>query len=123
MIVATETGRWPFALLDVPVWQLLYVYHHLGERDARRSVERRAARVDAGILTALAMHEPARLDDELRSVRDAMDTIEYEASALDPDRLRADGLALAARIAAGRAMDAAALRDVATGVASGGLVS
>lgn len=99
-------------LLDVPVWQLLYVFHHLSERDERRQVMARAARVDAGVLTALAFNEPARLDDELRSVRAAIDAVEYETPASDPVRLEAKAHALLARIESGRVLAPDALQSL-----------
>ena len=106
--MAVETGRWPLDLLDVPVWQLLYVFHHLTERDARRAVEARAARVDAAVLGAIGFNEPAKLDDERRAVADALDALEYEpmggTGSLD-DR----AAALMARIEAGRVLDPTAL--------------
>ena len=110
--MAVETGRWPLDLLDVPVWQLLYVFHHLNERDERRQVMERAARVDAGFYTAIAVNDPSRLDDERRAVGDAIDALEFEAPATDPAVLDAKARALIARIESGRVLSPDALQPI-----------
>ena len=95
-------------LLDVPVWQLLYVFHHLSEREERRQVVERMARVDAGFMTAMAFNEPARLDDERRAVTDALDALEYEPMG-GTGSLESRAEALLARIESGRVLDPAAM--------------
>ena len=99
-------------LLDVPVWQLLWTFHHLSEREERRQVMERAARVDSAILGAIGFNEPARLDDELRSVRDAIDRVEFETPASDPAVLEQKAQALIARIESGRVLSQDALQPI-----------
>lgn len=106
--MAVETGRWPLDLLDVPVWELLYVFHHLSERDARRAVEARAARLDAALLGSIGFNEPAKLEDERRAVVEALDALEYEQTTPTAS-LDERAAALLARIEAGRVLDPAAL--------------
>jgi hypothetical protein len=105
--VATETGRWPLDLLDVPVWQLLYVFHHLTVRDQRRQVMARAARVDMGVMTHMAFNDPTKLDDEIQSVRSAIDALDYEP--VSDVAAQSKAQALLARLQAGRVLDPAAL--------------
>lgn len=94
-----------FSLLDEPLWRVLYLYHHLSEREAERVLVRRSDRVDAGLLAAMAFHEPTLLTDEQRAVRHAL-----EALADDPDPVAEDkGQALLARVLRGRALDPDAL--------------
>jgi hypothetical protein len=92
-----------FALLDEPLWRVLYLFHHLQEHDARESLRARMARVDAGVMTAFAFNQPASLETEMRRVQDAIAEADYGPSdAVDEmAALRAKGEALAARIEQG----------------------
>lgn len=110
-VVAGERPYDVFTLLDEPLWRVLYLFHHLSAKTARAALDARLARVDAGLMTALARHQPAALDDEMRRVRDAIDDFE-RGPAERPDDLaawRARGDALAARIEQGRVLSPEAL--------------
>lgn len=99
-----------FSLLDEPLWRVLYVFHHLMERDAMHALRDRVARIDMGNVTAMAFHEPKLLADELRDVQGAIRAFEDGTPAQsDPAAQRAAGLALVARIQSGRVLDPAAL--------------
>jgi hypothetical protein len=105
----TVAGQRPydvFTLLDEPLWRVLYVFHHLQERDARQALDARLARVDEGFMAALAFNKPIALEDELRRVKE-------EIAALDapdaPDDTIARGLALAERMEQGRVLSDEAL--------------
>lgn len=106
MTVASERACDPLALLDEPFWRLLWHFYHLRERDERRMLLARLARVDAGYMTAFAFNQPDALTGEMEKVRSALEDLERGPAAIRPtaDELRARGRALAARIAAGRVL-------------------
>lgn len=107
MTVAASRPYDVFSLLDEPLWRVLYVFHHLVEDEARKALYERLYRVDAAKMAAFALHKPSSLDDEMRDVRAAI--LELDAPPVsDEDRL-ARGLALAARIDAGRVLSDEAL--------------
>lgn len=101
----------PLALLDEPLWRVLWHFHQLEDREQRQALRDRRARVDAGVLVAMAFNHPDSLDDELRRVRNAIDAYEYgpDSAADGIAALRAAGDALASRIEAGRALAPEAL--------------
>lgn len=107
MRVARERRCDPLALLDEPLWRVLWHYHHLADADARRALTDRMARVDAGFMTAFAFNQPESLDVEMRNVRAALEELERGPVMLDD--LRARGEALAARMERGRVLDPTAL--------------
>lgn len=107
MTVASERACDPLALIDEPLWRVLWHFYHLQERDARRALTDRMARVDGGYMAAFAFNQPELLDVEMRNVRAAIEELERGPVALDD--LRARGEALLARIERGRVLDPTAL--------------
>lgn len=90
--VGVETHQNVFALMDEPLWCVFYLFHHLRDRDERRMLRERLARVDSGILTAQAFNKPELLDDELKSVQRAIK--DYDKS---PDDKAAELVAIRTR--------------------------
>ena len=109
--VASARSADPLALLDEPLWRLLYHFFHLTERETREALRARMARVDLGYMVAYAFNQPALLDDERRAVSDAI--VAYECGPVDEQTdlaaLRARGETLAAKIERGRVLSPAAL--------------
>lgn len=112
--VAAATGQDAFALLDRPWCQVLYQFYHLADREERQRLASRVARVEAGVFTAMAFNDPARLVDEQRAVRDAIEALERGPvdEAMDLDAWKARGLALAAKLEQGRVLSPAALTEI-----------
>ena len=100
-IVACATGTDVAQLLHRPYWLTLYTFYHVQERELAHALERRRERIDGGFMTAFATHKPELLQDELRTVRDAIEQHgRPQAPVSDLDTIRARGLAMAARIEA-----------------------
>ena len=96
--VASETGPDVQQLLDRPLWLTLYTYLHIQERRAAESLERRRERVDGGFMAAFAYHDPEKLQDELRSVHDAIEALDRPRDiAAEHATLRTRGLAIIER--------------------------
>lgn len=99
-----------FALLDEPLWRVLYVHHHLTAQRERDAVASRAARVDSGFMSALAFNEPAALEVEMQSVQAAiaeLDTPSAGPAGWDAARARAEEMAR--RMEQGRVLSPEAL--------------
>lgn len=107
MTVAGADPMRAFTLLDEPLWKVLYVFHHLMDREAERALVRRSERVDSGTMTAMAFNAPKLLADEQRTVRDAIDALDGDPE--DTAVTVQQGQALLARVLKGRALDPDAL--------------
>lgn len=108
--VAAQMRQDAFALMHEPLWQVLYVFHHLMEREERDNLRRRFERVDAGVMTSLAFNQPSALSDEMTAVQDAIRALDKPADVSGVnDSLRAKAEALAARIEVGEVLSDGAL--------------
>lgn len=107
MTVAGSRPYAAFALLDEPLWRVLYVFHHIAKESTRTALRDRLYRVDAGKMTAFAFNSPDNLNDEMQKVLDAIAEVDGPR-VTDADRL-ARGLALAERIDAGKVLSDDAL--------------
>jgi hypothetical protein len=98
--VACETGQDVFILLDVPLWRVMYLFHHLQEREARLQLRGRLARVDMGYLNAFAFNHPESLETEMQHVNAAIVALDRPpvSRRSEVEELRARGQAMVARI-------------------------